>query len=294
MPPRSSALFTLVPKPSSEAAKGIINHLDNCWLVSTLPDGSEGLDIGPHIASGACDTLATLGRADCDITVEEPSISRLQCEFHVLSNGIVLLWDHSSLHSTEILGENQARFCPGCRHEVILTPNWSSELDMGMGPFYDEEDKLQYLVHFVLRCHVSIATDKDDTEDDGRDVCKEVLDKMREYYWDSYRQEGKPLIAQKISPGPTVLPAPRVTRIHAPSIRLNLKYDEADVIEKGLLARSSPAVDMNSGRLITVKRIHVKQDKNESQEQWRVKWYRQRNYLKREIETLSRLRHVRA
>lgn len=64
--PNPLALFSLVPE--NKRAKDAVAHPSNSYLVSTVSkDGTLALDIGFHIRSQSCNTLATLGRNDTDI-----------------------------------------------------------------------------------------------------------------------------------------------------------------------------------------------------------------------------------
>jgi hypothetical protein len=80
--PHPLALFSL--KPLNPRAKDVVAHPCNSHLVSTVgDDGALALDIGFHIRSKSCNTLATLGRGETDIFVEGSSIAKVQCSFEI-------------------------------------------------------------------------------------------------------------------------------------------------------------------------------------------------------------------
>lgn len=111
--PHPDALFSLVPL--NDLAEGAVKLRDNQHLVSKVLNVAEGeshydygLDVGPKITGGKSDsTLATLGRCDCDITLEEECISQNHCQFEFnKATGVVMLLDDSRYGSTQTFGDN--------------------------------------------------------------------------------------------------------------------------------------------------------------------------------------------
>ena len=277
-PPHPSALFTLVP--TNDAARRAVEHPSNLWLVSEI-DGRVGLDIGPHITSRARDTLATIGRSNCDVIIEEPCISKLQCEFQVLPTGVVLLRDHSSRHSTQVLGQNSMPYRSGVR-QVVVNAKRNTEVGMGFSHIFEEASL--HFITFELVWHV---------KDHDKPITEEVLAKVKEHNGKDFAQEANPALARTIDLAPTTFPSARVTRIHTPgSQQTELRYDEVQRIGQGTFGTVFRAVDMDSGRLIALKKIHIAKNPEEGDEQWRQRWAENHVYIKREVETISSLHHV--
>ncbi|EGC45562.1 CAMK family protein kinase [Histoplasma capsulatum var. duboisii H88] len=91
-----------------------------------------GLDIGFHVQSSTRYTLATLGRSGADITVDGPSISRIQCSFEThAESDVVMLYDRSNSQTTEVFGVGCVPFEPGRRRRVVVRSDVNCMLSMG-------------------------------------------------------------------------------------------------------------------------------------------------------------------
>jgi len=134
------AIFSLVPK--SERAKAIVNDRKNERFASVLLDKAgnpvKALDIGFRVGSSSPYTLATLGRCGADITIEGPSISRIQCSFELhQTSGMVMLYDRSNSQTTHVLARMSNLFCQDVRDELYSQEKSirSSELAVIKGTF---------------------------------------------------------------------------------------------------------------------------------------------------------------
>ena len=142
--PHPLALFSLAPL--NKSAEDVVAHVANSHLVSTLSDGTLGLDIGFHIRSKSCDTLATLGRNDNDITMEGSSLGRVQCSFEIdLATGIFMVYDRSNGQTTQLSGQDAMPFEYGRLRRVVV--HRMVNIILGMGGVKCN------LVQFKLRWH---------------------------------------------------------------------------------------------------------------------------------------------
>ncbi len=144
------AIFSLVPQ--SDRAQAVLGDPRNKRFVSPRLDQAGnivmGIDIGFNANSRSPYTLATLGRCGADITIEGPSISRIQCSFELhQTSGMVMLYDRSNSQSTQVFGENVKSFLPGRPRRIVLTDRINTEFGIGRNK-YD-------LVRFRLVWHSS-------------------------------------------------------------------------------------------------------------------------------------------
>ncbi|KAI9768661.1 MAG: hypothetical protein M1839_003996 [Geoglossum umbratile] len=146
-PPHPLALFSLLPYGENERAKRAVAHPDNSHHVSTLPDGTQALDVGFHTRGKSSITLVTLGRGvEADIYIEGPSISNAQCPFEMdLDTGVVMFCDRSHGCTTQVSGENATRLEYGRTWKVLV----QKELNTIIGMSGERRD----LVQFELKWH---------------------------------------------------------------------------------------------------------------------------------------------
>jgi hypothetical protein len=268
--PHPLALFSLRPLPESDRAKDVVAHPSNSHLVSISPkDGALALDIGFHIRSKSCDTLATLGRNDADIMLEGSSLGRVQCSFEIdLDTGVVMLYDRSNGQTTQVSGKNATPFEYGRPRRVVVQEELNTIIGMG-GVGCD-------LVQFKLEWH------QDPTQ---------VVKKIKNHGTLPYGREENPRLARTVDEAPTDLPTPRETRLHTPGPRqLKMRYVKVHPLGSGQFGAVHKAIDVDSGKFMAVKIIErpVNASKKEHEE-WRKSLY---YALKREVENLSKISHV--
>ena len=279
--PRPSALFTLLPL--TEEAQAAVDHVNNRHLVSLILDkhkSVKGLDVGPYISSRSRDCLATLGRANCDITIPDLRISKLQCDFQLLPNGVVMLRDRSSRGTSRIWEGNAPSkpFETERQRQIVVTGSLNRFIGMG-------GTAQKPAVRFELVWHGNIA------------------ERLESQFGKLFGQEDHPELARTYDDlAPTAQPSMPATRIHTPARkRLSLRFVETMSIGKGSFGEVSQAIDIDSGALIAVKTIKVLRtvwklpngrEKIESEARWRERWRGSWYNIKREIENLSRLHHV--
>lgn len=133
--PPPLVLFSL--KPLNDRARHVV--ATNRHLASISSDGrTQVLDIGIYSPKVLGRTLATIGRANADITVNEPTISRLQCSFEMdhLKSGVVMLYDRSCSRTTKPLGAEAIQFDPDNPRRIVVAPGVNTLVGMG-GPKCD-------------------------------------------------------------------------------------------------------------------------------------------------------------
>lgn len=127
--PHPLALFSLIPL--NNRAADVIAHPCNSHLVSRLPAGILGLDIGLHMRSKSGNTIATLGRGDTDIFVGGSSIAKTQCSFEIdLDNNVVMLYDRSHGCTTQVFGEDAMPFEHGRIRKIVVQKNLNTTIGM--------------------------------------------------------------------------------------------------------------------------------------------------------------------
>ncbi|PGH19522.1 serine/threonine protein kinase [Polytolypa hystricis UAMH7299] len=283
--PHPSALFTL--KPLNLAAQDVVNNPDHQQLVSVLESEDKqrvlGLDIGPRVSSMSRQCLAKLGRArDCDIAILGRHISSVQCDFHVLDNGMVMLRDQSSFGTTQIVPGEDDKSHPtpfelGRSRQVVVLPGKNTTFKIGAS-----EDGAMFELIWHGNAREKLKSQLGDlygTESDDRRA----------------RTEPEPDLA------PTVAPTRPTTRIHTPPRgSLPIRYHPIEQIGSGAYGVVWRAVDMDTGRLIALKVICVERKSWrqphggaawEAEHEWRNRWDNRYQTIKREIEILSRLSH---
>lgn len=125
------ALFSL--KPINDRARNVIRHPGNSHLRSSLSDGELVLDVGltSNIRSQSRNTLATLGRNDTDIIVEESSIGRVQCSFEInLDSRVIMLYDRSNSQTTQVFGDDSTPFEYGRLRRIVVQKGLNTIIGM--------------------------------------------------------------------------------------------------------------------------------------------------------------------
>ncbi|KAI1908856.1 hypothetical protein LOZ12_005098 [Ophidiomyces ophidiicola] len=254
-PCHPQALFSLVPL--GDRAGTVLQHPDNSHLVSTFTSNTgeqlHGIDIGFHIRSSSCYTLATLGRNGADITVDGSSISRMQCSFEVHNeSGVVLLYDRSHSMTTQVSGSKTVQFESGRSRRVVVSKDMEAILGFG-GVRCD-------LYKFQLIWHKSKINMEEEVG--GR------IQNLR---------------LARTADEPTDAHSYRLTRIHTPNkAKSVLQFRTVDVLGEGKFGTVWKAIDLHSGGFLAVKFI-----KNPTTGPTDSQWI----YLKREIEALSTTFH---
>lgn len=267
--PHPLALFSLAAK--NVRAKDVIAHPCNKHLVSTMKDGKLALDIGPHIRSKSCNTLATLGRNDTDITVNGSCIARVQCSFEIdPDTRVVMLFDRSNGQSTQVFGNKVIPFEHGRPRRVLVQQAINTTVGMG-GVGRD-------FFQFELIWHQSPT---------------ETMAKVKKQEGMLCVQEEDPRVARTCDAydeAPTILPSQRMTRIQTPepsSLKIRSVVIEPP-LGSGQFGVVYKSIDADSGKLMAVKKL-LQPTQISEQGGWQVSLY---YALKREVETLSRIRHV--
>lgn len=263
---RRPALFSL--KPLNERAKRVVSHPWNQHLVSKSTDGTIVLDIGFHIRSRTRHTIATLGRGDTDVFVEGTSIAKIQCSFEIEpTTNVIMLYDRSHGHTTQVFGDNATPFEHGRVRQVVVQKKLNNVLGMG--------GRSQDLVQFELLWH------QDPTE-----TAEKI--RSRECFTQDY--EENPRLARTTDELETVLPSQRQTRIHTPGLQqLKMRYTKVATLGSGQFGVVYKAIDIDTGRFLAVKILQQPVQASKEAE-WRQSLY---YALKREVETLSQISHVR-
>ncbi|KAI4289210.1 MAG: hypothetical protein L6R35_001519 [Caloplaca aegaea] len=278
--PRDLSLFSLVP--FNERAKEAVKHPHNRHLAYRYKDNTLALDIGFHIRSKSCSPsiLATLGRGDAaDIFVDGSSVSRIQCSFEInLDSKVIMLVDRSSAQTTQVYkGDAPNSEVAPFEHgrplppQVVIMESLNETLGMG-GTRRD-------LVTFSLHWHQALV----DTVD--------MLNKRATLPQD-YKQEVEecPRLAHTCSQELETIPPSRMeTRAHAPS-QLRMRYKQFDHVGGGSFGTVSRGLDLDQGRFMAIKRLRQSSAPKGS-ENFKQSLYYAR---KREVETLSRITHVRS
>ena len=235
--PNKKALFSLVPV--NEKAHDVVKDKDNDHLVSLSPDTHvASFDIGFHIKSPfSTKPLATLGRDDCDITLRPTSITRTQCSFEIddLNTGIIMFYDRSHKHNTQVAGTNSKTFESGRpSRKVLVYPGFNEEISMG--------GVKGELIHFKIEW--ILAEDK----------IKEVVRKHRDEERDTVTNPRK---ARTRDPTETALTSVEMTPEEAfqrPS-QTGLRYLKLNLCGVGAFGRVWRVIDVDSGREMAMKRI---------------------------------------
>ncbi|KAF2179939.1 kinase-like protein [Zopfia rhizophila CBS 207.26] len=263
--PHPLALFAL--KPLNERAEDVVAHPINDYFVSTLNDGTLGLDVGHVRSKSGNSTLATLGRGDADIFVEGSSIAKIQCSFEIdLNTNIVMLYDRSHGQTTQVFGENATPFQHGRLRKVVVQKGLNTIIGMG--------GEGRNLVQFKLQWQHGPT---------------EMTEKIKNR--ESNPLEENPRLARTTDEAETVLPSRRETRPHTPGTwQTKLRYAKiGDMLGAGQFAEVYKAVNVDSGKLMAVKILKPPLGATkQQQESWRQSVY---YAFKREVENLAKINH---
>ena len=264
--PNTRALFSLVPM--NEKAKNVVQDENNDHLVSLSSKSHvASFDIGFHINSqSSTNTLATLGRDDCDIFLRPSSVARTQCSFEIddPNTGIVMFYDRSHKHNTRVSGAHSKTFENGrSPRKVLVYPEFNEEISIGG----INGDLIQFKIEWILTEH----------------EIKEVVRKHRN------EEKGtitNPRKARTRDPIETALASATMTPEQAfqRSSQTGLRYLKRDLRGVGSFGRVWRAIDVDSGRVMAMKQIDWVPG---SQEQDHV------TKVRREVELMRRSKHVR-
>jgi len=266
------ALFSLIP--DSKKALAAVNDENNSHLVSiSLKDNIPSFDIGFHInAHNSTNTLATLGRNDCDIYLRPSSISRIQCSFEVedLSSGIVTFHDQSPKHNTRVSSKTESRpFEKNRSPRKVLVCSEFNDI-ISMGGIHDN------LIQFKLEW---IKKD---------DEIEEIIQKHRDVVKGSIINPRK---ARTRDPTITTLPSTMMTPLtpdqafQRPNVS-SLRYykQRSKVLGTGAFGTVWRAIDVDTGRIMAMKEIHWQSGPQAQAYISRVQ---------KEVELMRRAKHVR-
>ncbi|OJD15570.1 STE protein kinase [Emergomyces pasteurianus Ep9510] len=234
MPPRPvphpRALFSLLPM--GENAQAVLNHPSNRHLLSKFLEHDQefvGIEIGFHIGSAAQYTLATLGRSGADITVDGPSISRIQCSFEVLPEiNTVMLYDRSNSQTTEVCGPGAISFEPGRLRRIVVRHDINNMFRIRSS----ESD----LIQFRLVWH-------------------------RPDFNSTYEVKNRVEIPEKartVDFVQTTAPSGPFTTIQSPTGQApRIRYASLLELGRGTFGEVSKVIDVDSGRIMAVKSIQA-------------------------------------
>lgn len=260
--PPSFALLSLVPvsKPAEEVAA----HVGNRHLIWKRQRGDFAIAIGHVRSTVNSSTLASIGR-NADIIVHSGSISQIQCLFELhpkAGSSFILLHDKSRLQTTQVFGSRCTPFTRESRSTVI---ECGEDLQLGFGGI---EGNL-YL--FDIEWHANQAQIK-------ARLAKPVP--LR----DNPRLA---LTAEEIDMGPTQLQTPShgmKTRIHVPAAR-RPNYKTFESLGSGTFGQVFRALDIDLNISVAVKVFRAPQMDGQMYDDFYT-------ILKREVETLYRVKHV--
>jgi hypothetical protein len=212
------------------------------------------LDIG-HVRSSGGDsaTLATFGRY-ADIHVQGSDISRLQCSFEIdRTTNVVMLHDRSTNQTTQFFGNNAVPFEPGRIRRVVVTKHVNTSFCMG-----GAGDR----VMFQICWHSDPAA---------------LPERLAER--DRYGLQENPHLARTVIEMGMAVPTGVETRIHTPGpSQPMVRWDNQGFLGGGELGNVYDGLNLDSGKRMAVKVINGTKTTPAR--------------LKREVEILSRIKHV--
>lgn len=260
--PHPLALFSL--KPLNPRAEAVLARNDH--LASRLRRGELVLDVG-HAPSRTGDkaTLATLGR-NGDIELEGSSIAKTQCSFEIdLETKVVMFYDRSHSQTSKVFGQGAIPFEYGRPRKVVVQENVNTMIGMG-GVGRD-------LFLFKLVWHHSPA---------------KAMDILKERESTTLGYEEHPRLAQTVEETDTVMPPQRETRLHRAGLQQpKLRYTKIKDLGSGNFGAVYKAVDVDSGKLLAVKRLT--RPPGATEQEWRTLLQKG---IRGEIDILSSISHV--
>ena len=263
------AFFSLVPV--NDKAETVVNSVNNSHLVSlSSKSKTPSFDIGFHINSQSpTNTLVTLGRDESDIQFTTSSIARNHCSFEVddLQSGIIMLYDRSHHHNTRIWGTKSKPFESGRSPRRILVhpaPKFNNIISMGgvrgdLFVFKIEWSLTAEQIQRITRMHQSETKDtvtnprKARTRDESETVLESVMLTPEE----AFQESSETGLRYFKTPG--------------------------DMCGAGSFGSVWPVIDVDSGRLMAMKRIN------------RVSGRQEREHVRKvrmEVELMRQAKHV--
>ncbi|WEW61729.1 hypothetical protein PRK78_007223 [Emydomyces testavorans] len=258
------ALFSL--RPLNDAAVAVLAHPANIHLVSILRNGQTVLDIGFNTRSKYPRALATLGSGDADILVKGPGIAPVQCSFEIKwSTGVIMLRDSSIDHSTQVFGPDAMPFQNGRPRRVLVIKGLNSMLGMG--------SERHGAVRFELIWH-------DDAE--------QTMAKTRALRPKDKSQLNHNRLAgvSNNASSPHPLGGALASRLGRRAQKI--RHFKLKSIGSGAFGEVFKAIDVDTGRLMAVKRFKSQHTRTFAERQRRDQEYK---LLQREVQALERIRH---
>ncbi|PGH29545.1 serine/threonine protein kinase [[Emmonsia] crescens] len=269
MPPPKRHRFTLFSLvPQNKRAEEVVADPLNQQFTSTLDDGTVVLDIGFHVRSKSCNTLATLGRGDTDIFMSGSSISKIQCSFEIdTDTNVIMFYDRSHSQTTQVFGDNAMPFEYGRVRKVVVLEGFNTLIGMG--------GVARNLVIFELKWYLNSAG---------------TIKTVQDWQNASLSCVENPRLARTIDESDTILPSRRETRPHTSTQgQLKMRYAILKRIGSGSFGTVHRVVDVDSGSYMAVKILNQPVD---GSEQELKNWRESVNYsLKREVEAISKINH---
>lgn len=267
--PHQLALFSL--KPLNKRAQNVVAHPSNAHRLSKLSNGEFGLDVGFDFHSQSHNTLATLGRGGTDIIMEGSLISRIQCSFELDSDsGLVVLYDRSHCQSTQVFGEHATSFELDRNRRVVVGEGINTKFGMG--------GEKQNLIEFELKWHQDIIKTTEKTKNQGNFLYRGVENPGLAWTGDKLG------LARTEDIDPDNNNQSRsITRVHLDGKSPpKMRYIKQDSLGEGGHGQVFRAIDVDSAKFMAVKILKVP-DGGEAA---------MRDIVKREVETLSRIKHM--
>lgn len=255
--------FLLVPA-KSERAKEVVNYPENNHLLTLSDEGFPALAVRLHPGS-SLQTLATIGRNNADIIMPFGYISRIQCSFEMCAeSGVIMLWDRSSGQTTHILdAPNKAcfKFIFERARRILVSEEMNTHIGFGT----TEEN----MIRFRLEWNFSRT--------------RRPADLFRDIFLSSGGRQN-PRTARTEDGSVTIPPSRYETRVHTPGMTLRIRFHPGRSLGSGRFGEVFKATDVDCGRIMAMK-VQRPQGLGSGSSKW--------EYVKREIETLSQISHVR-
>ena len=232
-----NALFSLIP--ANPKTEDVVDAENNDHLVSSSWEGNvRSFDIGFHINSQhSTNTLVTLGRDNCDISLKPRSISKFQCSFEIddLDTGSVMFYDRSHGHSTRISGADNHSFEDArSSRKILVYPGGKQKISMGG----IKGDLIQFSLEWLMH----------------EDQIKAIARKHRDAEKGSITNPRK---ARTRDLTDTVLPSAEMAPDQAfkQPDQLRLRYVKRDLLGVGSFGKVWRAINVDSGRVMAMKQI---------------------------------------
>jgi len=185
-------------------------------------------------------------------------VSRVHCTFEIHeTTGMLMLHDRSITHSTQTFGDNAAHFEPGrLPRRILVTPSLNREF--GFGGYQCDRFRFRIVWHQQSGTLANALQPRLEAPCDGLTGA---------------------IIAE------TEPPSQRITRIHTSTTQqVEIRWWEKIVLGHGTFGTVSSAINVDTGNAIAVKVMKFNNSSSLSSEY---------KYMKREVETLAGLKHVR-